>query len=199
MIGPVVGGMLESRFGWRANFIAFALLGVVGLYLVAFHLAETNRHRSESLALQLRGYGELIRSARFCAYVLCMAFGLGTLYVFLGAAPLVATQLGEISSTELGLYIGMVPAGFIIGSYVVGRASSRYSSTAIILAGRTLTCLGLLMGLVLVASGATHPLTFFGPCVAVGVGNGLTMPTANARVYRSTRVWRVLHQGLPPL
>jgi predicted MFS family arabinose efflux permease len=34
----------------------------------------------------------------------------------------------------------------------------------------------------MLASGVTHPLAFFGPCVCVGVGNGLTMPAANARV-----------------
>jgi DHA1 family bicyclomycin/chloramphenicol resistance-like MFS transporter len=59
MIGPVFGGMLDSHFGWRANFIAFALLGIVGLYLVAFHLRETNHHPSKSFVLQFKGYGEL--------------------------------------------------------------------------------------------------------------------------------------------
>lgn len=182
MIGPVFGGMLDSHFGWRASFIAFALLGVVGLYLVALHLRETNHHRSDSIALQLKGYGALIGSARFCAYALCMAFSIGTLYVFLGGAPLVAARLGEPSAIVLGLYMGMVPAGFMLGSYAVGHAGSRHSATEFILAGRILTCSGLLVGLGLVVSGATHPLAFFGPCVTVGLGNGLTMPAANARV-----------------
>jgi MFS transporter, DHA1 family, multidrug resistance protein len=30
--------------------------------------------------------------------------------------------------------------------------------------------------------GIAHPLAFFGPCVCVGLGNGLTMPAANGRV-----------------
>jgi MFS transporter, DHA1 family, multidrug resistance protein len=182
MIGPVLGGMLDSHFGWRANFIAFALLGIVALYLVAFHLPETNRRPSKSIVLQFRGYGELLRSARFCAHALCMALALGTLYVFLGGAPLVAAQYGDTSGTALGLYMGMVPAGFIIGSCVVGRASSRRSSTQLIFAGRILTCSALLIGLGLVFAGVTHPLAFFGPCVSIGLGNGLTMPAANARV-----------------
>ena len=182
MIGPAIGGMLDAHFGWRANFMAFAVLGVAGLYLVAFHLRETNPHRTGSFALQWRGYGELSRSARFWSYAVCMAFAIGTLYTFLGGAPLVAAQLGGTSSTALGFYMGMVPAGFIIGSYVVGRASDRYTATGFILAGRSLTCLGLLAGLAFVASGVTHPLAFFGPCVFVGLGNGLTMPAANARV-----------------
>ncbi|HSV54139.1 MAG TPA: multidrug effflux MFS transporter [Burkholderiaceae bacterium] len=182
MMGPAIGGTLDAFFGWRANFIAFSVLGLAGLYLVVFHLRETNQHRTRSIAMQLMGYRALCRSARFWAYSLCMAFAIGTLYVFLGGAPLVAAQLGGISSVALGFYMGMVPAGFIIGSYVVGRMGARHSSTAFILAGRILTCAGLLLGLSLAVSGVMHPLGFFGPCVAVGLGNGLTMPTANARV-----------------
>lgn len=182
MIGPAFGGMLDSHFGWRANFIAFAFLGIIGLYLVAFRLRETNHHPSEAMVLQFRGYGQLLCSTRFCAYAVCMAFAIGTLYVFLGGAPLVAVQLGDTSSTTLGFYMGMVPAGFIIGSYVVGHAGSRRSATEFIVVGRILTCSGLLIGLGLVFAGVTHPLAFFGPCVSVGLGNGLTMPAANARV-----------------
>jgi DHA1 family bicyclomycin/chloramphenicol resistance-like MFS transporter len=182
MIGPAIGGVLESYFGWRANFVAFAMLGVAGLYLVTFQLSETNQHRTTSFALHLKGYGELCRSAQFWAYVLCMSFAIGTLYTFLGGAPLAATQFGHLSSTALGIYMGMVPAGFIVGSYVVGRVSHRYSSLRFILVGRVVSCLGLLAGLGLATFGVRHPLAFFGPCVALGLGNGLTMPTANAAV-----------------
>ena len=124
-----------------------------------------------------------------------MAFSIGTLYVFIGGAPLVAARLGETSTTVLGLYMGMVPAGFIIGSYVVGHAGSRHSASELILAGRILTCSGLLVGLGLVVSGVTHPLVFFGPCVSVGLGNGLTMPAANARVLSFAQALQGLHRG----
>lgn len=184
MMGPAVGGLLDSFFGWRANFIAFAVLGALGLCLATFCLRETNVHRTRSVVLQLRGYGELARSRRFWGYVLCMAFGSGTLYAFLGGAPLVAATLGGggLSGTTLGLCMGLVPAGFIAGSYVVGRGSARHAAGSFMLAGRLLTCVGLAAGLALMAGGATHPLAFFGPCVCVGLGNGLTMPAANARV-----------------
>jgi DHA1 family bicyclomycin/chloramphenicol resistance-like MFS transporter len=182
MVGPTVGGVLDAFFGWRANFIAFAVLGVVGLCLVGFCMRETNMHRTRSVALQVKGYGELLRSPRFWAYALCMAFGIGTLYAFIGGAPLVAMQLGGTSGAVLGMYMGLVPAGFIVGSYVVGHAGARQAPTSFIIAGRVLTCAGLVAGLALMACGATHPLAFFGPCMCVGLGNGLTMPAANARV-----------------
>lgn len=182
MLGPALGGFIDAQFGWRANFVAFALLGLVGLYLVAFHLRETNACRSAAVASPLRGYAEVLASPSFRAHVLCMALSSGSLYVFLGGAPLVAAQLGEHSSQRLGLYMGLVPAGFMLGSYGVGRMGGRFSATVCMLIGRSLSCLGLLIGLVVLLAGAQHPLAFFGPCVALGLGNGLTLPAAQAHI-----------------
>jgi MFS family permease len=111
-----------------------------------------------------------------------MAFSIGTLYVFLGGAPMVATQLGGISSAWLGIYMGIVPGGFILGSALVGRLGARRVRFDLMITGRVLTGAALLVGLALFAWGAAHPLAFFGPCFFIGLGNGLTMPAANARV-----------------
>lgn len=189
MIGPAVGGLLDGWLGWRANFAVFALLGVAGLCLAVWHLPETNHQRSTSITQQFKGYGRLLRSAHFCAYGVCMAFSIGTLYVFLGGAPLVAGQWGGTSSAVLGIYMGLVPAGFMAGSYAVGTWGTRWPAIRFMLAGRVLTCLGLLAGAMLLAAGLHHPLAFFGPCICVGLGNGLTMPAANSRVLS-------LHAGL---
>ncbi len=111
-----------------------------------------------------------------------MAFSIGTLYVFLGGAPLVAVQLGGMSSVALGLCMGIVPAGFVLGSSLVGRLAARHPRIELIIGGRVLTCVGLLTGLVFWLSGFRHPAAFFAPCFFIGLGNGLTMPSANARV-----------------
>lgn len=182
MIGPALGGALDSVFGWRSVFVVFTALGALGLCLGAFHLGETNTRRTTSVLPQLRGYRDLAGSRAFWGYVLCMAFGLGTLYAFLAGAPWVSAQLGGPSGAVLGLYMGLVPGGFILGSYVVGRKGARHAPHRFILAGRLVTCAGLLAGLALHLAGVDHPLAFFGPCFCVGLGNGLTMPAANAAI-----------------
>tara|TARA_E500000318_G_scaffold37269_1_gene35998 strand:- start:4470 stop:4850 length:381 start_codon:yes stop_codon:yes gene_type:complete len=48
------------------------------------------------------------------------------------------------------------------------------------LAGRTLACMGILLGLLLYAVQVDHVMALFGPCMLVGVSNGLTIPSANA-------------------
>lgn len=189
MVGPLLGGVLDACFGWRANFIAFSVFGLVALYLATFHLQETHHDRSHSQGRPFKGYGELLRMPKFRAYALCMAFSIGTLYVFLGGAPLAAARLGETSTVVLGFYMAMVPAGFITGSYAVGRLGPRVPPSTFILAGRILACAGLLLCNGLAAFGVAHPLAFFIPCMAVGLGNGLSMPAANAQVLG-------LHPGL---
>jgi predicted MFS family arabinose efflux permease len=182
MVGPTIGGVLDGAFGWRSSFILFAALGAAALCLAALRFGETNRSPARSVALQIRGYADLVRSPPFWACALCMACAIGTLYVFLGGAPLVAAQLGGMSSVALGLCMGIVPAGFVLGSSLVGRLAARHPRIDLILAGRWLTCAGLGVGLALYLVGLVHPAAFFGPCFFIGLGNGLTMPAANARV-----------------
>jgi MFS transporter, DHA1 family, multidrug resistance protein len=181
MIGPTIGGLLDGLFGWRASFIAFALLGSIGFALATLWFEETNKQPSTSI-LQMRGYYNLVRSAHFWAYALCMAFSIGTLYAFLGGAPLVADSLGGVSAIAVGLYMALVPAGFILGSTLAGRYGSQHAPHVFMVAGRVLTCVGLVAGLALYLGELRHILAFFGPCVFVGLGNGLTMPAANAGV-----------------
>lgn len=187
MLGPMFGGLLDELFGWQASFVVLAILGVAALALSVRGLRETAARTSRSTGNYLAAYGQLLKSARFWAYTLCMACSMGTLYIFLGGAPLAAGESlgGESlggSSAKLGFYMGMIPAGFILGSYLAGRYASRRPLNTILVFGRLLTCLGLSVGLALSMSGITEVLAFFGSCMFIGIGNGLTMPAANTGV-----------------
>jgi len=180
MLGPVVGGVLDELFGWRASFLAFLTLGCALFVLCWFDVGETNTNRSASIMKQIRAYPELLRSGRFWGYSLCIAFSTGAFYAFLGGAPLVAVAVFEISPARLGFYIGSITAGFMFGSFLAGRFSARYELTTVMIAGRLIACGGLSVGLLLVASGQVYQLILFGACACVGIGNGITMPSANA-------------------
>ncbi|MGH7005684.1 MAG: MFS transporter, partial [Alphaproteobacteria bacterium] len=104
MLGPMVGGVLDDLFGWRASFVVFAILGATALALSMRGLRETSMHSPRSKGGYLASYAQLLGSARFWAYTLCMACSMGTLYVFLGAAPLAVGKLLGGSSAQLGLY-----------------------------------------------------------------------------------------------
>lgn len=182
MVAPTVGGVLDALWGWRACFWMLALCGAAGLWMALAKLRETRAAAPRTLAAQVAGYGALLRSVPFWAYSACMAFAVGTLYIFLGGAPLVAQQRGPVSGVVLGVGMGIVPTGFMLGTQMVARFSQRFAPLRLMVAGRIVTLLGLGLGLALWATGVTHLAAFFGPCLCIGLGNGLTMPVANSRV-----------------
>ena len=180
MLGPMLGGVLDELFGWRASFIVFFGLGVVLLSLCWIDLGETNKNPSETFAKQFKDYPELFRSRRFWGYALCMAFSAGAFYAFLGGVPLVAKTVFGMSATSLGFYIGTITAGFLLGSFLSGRFARYYQLTTMMIMGRIVACVGLVLGLGLFLTGVVHVFSLFGACMFVGIGNGLTMPSSSA-------------------
>jgi predicted MFS family arabinose efflux permease len=179
MLGPMLGSVLDATFGWRVVFLLYAAAGA-GLFCLAWtDLGETIRpsagEGNDGKRLPL-----LLREPVFWCYALCTAFSTGAFYIFLAGAPLVATVVFGIGTAELGVFVGSITAGFITGSWLASRLVGRHPPETIMLMGRILACLGLLIGLAVIAIGHLVPALYFGCTIFVGLGNGMTMPNSNA-------------------
>ncbi|WP_305987764.1 multidrug effflux MFS transporter [Roseibium sp. MMSF_3544] len=180
MLGPVIGGLLDTAFGWRANFYFYGLCGAALLALVWFDLGETRPERNKEKEARRGSLFTLIGDPRFCAYALCSAFSVGGFYIFLAGAPLVATQTFGVTPAELGILIGTITVGFSAGGFLSGKLATRVSLPTLVLSGRIVATTGLAAGLLAFLLGAITPLVFFGSTVFVGIGNGLTLPGSNS-------------------
>ena len=180
MLGPVMGGVLDEFFNWRATFWVYLISGALLLLFCFVDLKETNLNRSSSMTEQWRSYPQLLTAVRYWGYVLCQAFSVGAFYIFVAGAPLVATVVFEISVAKLGLIIGSITAGFMFGSFLSSQLTKRVRLTSLILSGRLVACTGLSIGLALVLAGHVSPFIMFAATMCVGVGNGLTVPSCAA-------------------
>lgn len=180
MLAPLVGGVLDTGFGWRASFWFFTLCGAVLLLWCWIDLGETNTDPMRSAGQPVRAYGTLLRSRPFWGYAVCMAFSTGAFYAFITGAPLLAGAVFGLSPLLVGIAIGSITGGFVAGSFFAGRTAEHHPLITMMIAGRIVACGGLSLGLVAVVLGLQHPILVFGACMAVGVGNGVTMPSSNA-------------------
>jgi DHA1 family bicyclomycin/chloramphenicol resistance-like MFS transporter len=180
MVGPVLGGFLDEWIGWQANFGLLLLLGVAVLWLVWRDLGETAELRDVSIAAQIRQYPALMRSQRFWGYVLCAGFTSGTFFAYLGGAPYVGTEVFGLSSSEVGTLFALTALGYAAGNFVAGRFSVRLGMNRMILIGALVTASGLALLAGVTLAGVHSALVFFGFTVFVGLGNGITLPNANA-------------------
>jgi len=180
MIGPTIGGVLETLLGWRAIFILYALIGGACLALCWLDWGETRVRARRTPREQLAAYGALLGSGVYWAYALCTAFSVGTFYVFITGVPFVAVTTFGLSTTWIGVGIGSITGGFMIGSTLTARLASRVGLAPLILTGRGVAVIGLCLGAVAFLAGAAHPLTLFAATICVGFGNGLTIANTNA-------------------
>lgn len=182
ILGPVFGGFLDEVFGWRANFVAFVVMGAVMLGIVWRDLGETNLTPALTFTEQFKSYPDLLRHSLFWAYTACIVFSVGGFYAFLGGAPQVGEAVFGLTPALLGVGMGSISVGFMLGNYLTGRYSARLGMLRLILAGRWVATLGPVLAMALIWAGLSHPAVLFGGAILVGLGNGLTLPGVNAGV-----------------
>ena len=102
MIGPALGGVMDEMFGWQSTFGLLFAFGLAALALTVWDLGETNVNRSTSMLRQFGAYPELVRSRRFWGYTLTATFASGAFFSFLGGGPFVASEILDMSPSELG-------------------------------------------------------------------------------------------------
>jgi DHA1 family bicyclomycin/chloramphenicol resistance-like MFS transporter len=94
----------------------------------------------------------------------------------------VASAIFGLSPSEYGFYFAFAGIGYIAGNFISGRFAARIGIERMMLAGALVTTIGMGISALLILAGFTHPLTVFAPVVTVGLGNGITLPSANAGI-----------------
>jgi MFS transporter, DHA1 family, multidrug resistance protein len=182
MIGPAIGGYLDAAFGWQANFALLLLVGLGVTALVWADLGETATPKDTSFAAQIRQYPGLLASRRFWGYCMAAAFSSGCFFAYLGGAPYVGTEVFGLSSQEIGPLFALTAIGYLIGNFLAGRFSVRLGLNRMILLGTLTTTVGLGVLTLLTLAGLSGPIVFFVLTVPMGIGNGLSLPNANAGI-----------------
>ncbi len=180
MLGPMLGGALDTAFGWRSTFYAYSGAGLALLLLCWRDLGETRPPKPATRSEFGSALRILSQSALFRAFVLCNTLSTGAFYVFLTGAPLVAQAQFGLTTAELGIYMGTITGGFMLGGYVAGRLGAHVAPTALMIAGRVIACAGPILGIASVLSQGLSPMLFFASTMLVGLGNGITLPGCNA-------------------
>ena len=183
MAAPLVGGLLDTLFGWESIFVFAAGLSLTVFIWAVLGLPETRK--SPVVAGERAHFradlAALAASPRFFGYALCAGLGSAPFFSFLGGAPHVVVSMLGRTSAEYGLWFFVPSIGFMAGNFAVSRLTARLGIDALIWWGIALTIVGCLISvLAYVALPGWEMSAIFLPQVIVGFGNGLLLPTSVA-------------------
>lgn len=189
-LATVIGGQFHVRLGWQANFVAIALLGLALVALLWRAVPDAPPHRraaahspgaSSAAASMLQAYGQLARTPRFLATVLMLSSTTAAFYAFLAGAPIVLKGYG-LGPDRVGFIVMCVPLMYIVGNFATTRLVHRLGERRLLAWGQALTLAGVLGLVGLAASGTRSVAALVLPLMVVGLGHGLSTPTALAIV-----------------
>ena len=123
-LGPVLGGFMADRVGWRGIFAVLLAIGI-GMTFWTTRYNETlppqRRLEARSFNDYLKAYRTLFANRRFMIYVTIKAVAIGLLYAYIASAPfLIQTHYG-FSAMTFGLIFGGTAIAMSIGSSLALR------------------------------------------------------------------------------
>ncbi len=129
VIAPIIGGTLQTVFGWQATFILLALSGLAGIALIYWLLPETLGKRAEhpvSLGSMLRSYRLVASNRCYLAYVALVALSFAGLFAWISGASFVLQNLYGLSPFRFGFAFAVGSIGYMIGSALAAKLVARY-------------------------------------------------------------------------
>jgi MFS transporter, DHA1 family, multidrug resistance protein len=180
IIGPMIGGGIQTVSGWRADFAFILAVGVVAATLVWRLLPETRRAPTAPLSFAnvLRSYRLLLAHRGFLANVALVAISFCGLFAWISASPFVLQDLYGLSAFSFG--VGLSAIGFMAGTSLAATIVVRLGLDRTIGIGAVALAAG---GLALLAGVGFLPRTGLSLALPVAVylaGMGLIMPQAFA-------------------
>ncbi len=179
VLAPVVGGLLQTGFGWRSIFVTLVLVGMIGFVIVWQLLPETLAARSDdsvSLRSMLRSYGLLARNPGYLVYTGLATTSYAGLFAWISTASFVLQNLYGLSALDFGILFAIGALGYMAGATLATRLVLPLGLDGTIgLGGLTMAIGGIAM-VVAVAVGLRSSLSLVIPMAVYLAGLGLVLP-----------------------
>ena len=177
---PVLGGYLQSWFGWRSNFLLIAAIACAAMALVAQYVPGATAPSPSRTGGMLASYGTLIRTRRFLSYAFTAAGSHAGFHIFAAGAPAVLMVGLGIQAEDYGFYASLPPMGFLIGSFLSNRLTRRLGIDGLITIGCMLLVPTASIMVTLAVLGVASPYAVIGPMILICCSSGLVTPNATA-------------------
>lgn len=179
MVAPPLGGQLTDLFGWRALFAFATAVGLLVILAVVFVVPET-RARAAGGRGVIAGYCALFGKRRFIAFALLPGLLSGAFFTQATTASFLAAEVLKADATTVGLWFFTFPAGYMAGNFISGRIGSRRSIEFMTILGCWVAVATAGVLVAWLAVGGLSMAALYIPGILIGIGQGLSMPYAQA-------------------
>ncbi len=179
----MIGGVLQTAFGWRAGFVVMGDAAVIAMLVAGRLLPETLRQRATapfSLSLIIAGYGAVLRHRGFIANLAILTISYAGLFAWISGAAFVLQGIYGLSALAFGFTFAIAAAGYMTGATLAARLVLRLGLDRTMGLGVTALAAGGLGAAAVVAARIPDGVWLVVAMAVYLAGLGLAMPQAMA-------------------
>lgn len=183
LFAPIIGGYLQTLFGWQSNFILLTILSLMALILYIKYCPETNIHKNKNLSLptMLYNYLSLLKNHILIYSIILTGIGLSAIMVYTTTSAFILQNEFKLTPILYGWVTMIAGCGIFAGKLVGPSLIKRVTSLQTIKIGLILI---LMSGIYLTIISLCGYLTITNFMLAVFIsylGNGFMMPSVTAQ------------------
>jgi DHA1 family bicyclomycin/chloramphenicol resistance-like MFS transporter len=183
VLAPIVGGVLQTGFGWRSIFVTLVAAGLVGVGVVWLLLPETLATRAAepvSPSTMLKSYRAVACNPAYLAYLALATTSYAGLFAWISGASFVLQNLYGLSPFNFGIAFALGSVGYMIGATTAARLVTRLGIDGTLGVGAGALAAGGTAMVVSVALGFTSAVSLVLPVAIYLAGLGMVLPQAIA-------------------
>jgi DHA1 family bicyclomycin/chloramphenicol resistance-like MFS transporter len=183
IVAPLIGGVLQTAFGWRANFFVALAVGLTAVLIVWRKLPETLARRAPEPVSPLgiaRVYRGLIASRSFLAHLGIVSTSFAGLFAWLSGSSFVLQDLYGLSAFAYSVAFAICSLGYLAGTFTAATIVSRLGLDTTIGIGTGALAAGGVALAVALAFGAPSLPAIVLPTALYLFGLGLALPQGMA-------------------
>jgi DHA1 family bicyclomycin/chloramphenicol resistance-like MFS transporter len=179
VLAPIIGGLIQTGFGWRVTFLALVATGFAGAAVVWSLLPETLNTRAAervSIASMLRSYRVVSRNPAYLAYLAITSASYAGLFAWISGSAFVLQDLYGLAPFDFGVAFAIGSIGYMTGSAIAARLVVRLGLDGVLGLGGCACAAGGLGMVAAVAAGLTSSMSLVLPMAVYLAGLGMVLP-----------------------
>jgi MFS transporter, DHA1 family, multidrug resistance protein len=179
VLAPILGGLIQTAFGWRMTFLALVGAGFAGAAVVWALLPETLNTRATepvSLPSMLRSYRIVGRNRAYLAYLSITAASYAGLFAWISGSAFVLQDLYGLAPFDFGVAFALGSVGYMAGSAIAARLVIRLGLDGVLGLGGCACAAGGLAMVAAVAFGLMSSMSLVLPMAVYLAGLGMVLP-----------------------
>jgi DHA1 family bicyclomycin/chloramphenicol resistance-like MFS transporter len=183
ILAPMLGGVLQTVFGWRSNFVLLLFFGVAAGGAVWLKFPETLRQRAPeqvSLFSIFRSYRSFFGNSSFTAYLALSTCTFLGLFSWISTAAFVLQDLYGLTPLVFGFMFAISSAGYMVGTMIAARFVLHWGIDRTLGTGCVIMIAGGLTMISALAMNAALPSALIAAMGLYFIGMGMVLPQAQA-------------------